>query len=449
MFELLVPPEPAQLEAAGGDRARYDREVRPGLMLAAVKELRESGVEPDLWKIEGLEDREDCARIGAAVRSGGRDAVSCVVLGRGADAPAVERWLRAGAGVPGYVGFAVGRTIWWDAVGRYVAGAADRERPPRPSPEPIGASSTSTRPPPAENRRSDTVSEIESEIASQPAAWREAERRAVRARESLPPGGARVVVLGCGTSLYVAQAYASLREAAGAGVTDAFPASEVPLGRDVDGAVAVSRSGTTTEVARALRGLPAGVPTVAITAVAGTPVPEAASASILLEFADERSVVQTRFATATLALLRASLGEDLTSAIADAELALGRPLVPDLDRFEHFVFLGRGWAVGLANEAALKMREAAGAWTESYPAMEFRHGPISVAGPSSLVWALGDVPADLLENARSTGATVVEPELDPMAELIVIQRTAVALAALRGLDPDRPRHLTRSVVLPG
>ena len=127
MFELLVPPEPAQLEAAGGDRARYDREVRPGLMLAAVEELRESGVEPDLWKIEGLEDREDCARIGAAVRSGGRDAVSCVVLGRGADAPAVERWLRAGAGVPGYIGFAVGRTIWWDAVGRYVAGAADRD----------------------------------------------------------------------------------------------------------------------------------------------------------------------------------------------------------------------------------------------------------------------------------------------------------------------------------
>jgi myo-inositol catabolism protein IolC len=126
MFELLVPPEGVQLEAVGGDRARFDRAIRPGLMLAAIDELRGRGVEPDLWKIEGLDDPESCARIGAAVRSGGHDRVSCVVLGRGADEAAVDRWLEAGAGVAGYVGFAVGRTIWWKAIEEYVAGSIDR-----------------------------------------------------------------------------------------------------------------------------------------------------------------------------------------------------------------------------------------------------------------------------------------------------------------------------------
>jgi fructoselysine-6-P-deglycase FrlB-like protein len=293
------------------------------------------------------------------------------------------------------------------------------------------------------------VTDVEREIASQPDVWRAATARAAEARGILPPDGARIVAVGCGTSLYVSQAYASLREAAGGGVTDAFPASEVPMARDVDAVVAISRSGTTTEVARVLERLPEQVPSVAITAVAGTPVPEAASATILLEFADERSVVQTRFATTVLALLRACLGEDLEAPIADAGRALERPLPAGLERFEHFVFLGHGWTAGLANEAALKMREAARAWSESYPAMEFRHGPISVAGPASLVWALGDVPGDLLDDVRATGATVVESQLDPMAELVVIQRAAVALAESRGFDPDRPRHLTRSVVLPG
>ena len=114
------------------------------------------------------------------------------------------------------------------------------------------------------------------------------------------------------------------------------------------------------------------------------------------------------------------------------------------------MFLGRGWTVGLANEAALKMREASGAWAESYPAMEYRHGPISVAGTRSAVWPLGDVEPDLLQDVAATGATIVDHGLgaiDPMAELILVQRTAVALAEARGLDPDRPRHLTRSVVL--
>ena len=116
--------------------------------------------------------------------------------------------------------------------------------------------------------------------------------------------------------------------------------------------------------------------------------------------------------------------------------------------FDRFVFLGRGWTVGLANEAALKMREAALATTESYPAMEYRHGPISVAGPATLVWLLGESDDALVRDIEVVGATVVVRGLDPMAELILIQRMAVSLAESKGLDPDHPRNLTRSVVLP-
>jgi len=126
LFELLVPPTQEQLDRAGGDRGRVDREQRPGLMLAAISELRSRGVEPDVWKIEGLDDPEDCNRIAEATREGGRDRVACVVLGRGADEEAVARWLRAGAGVPGYLGFAIGRTIWWEATDRYLKGSTDR-----------------------------------------------------------------------------------------------------------------------------------------------------------------------------------------------------------------------------------------------------------------------------------------------------------------------------------
>ena len=169
---------------------------------------------------------------------------------------------------------------------------------------------------------------------------------------------------------------------------------------------------------------------------------------MLLPFADEESIVQTRFATTALALLRAHFGEDLEPAIADAERCLGLPLPLDPSDFEHFVFLGAGWTVGLAFEAALKFREAAGAWAEAYPAMEYRHGPISVAGSGSLVWFLGPAGADLIADIEATGATVLAGTLDPMAELLQIQRAAVALAQARGLDPDQPQHLTRSVVLP-
>ena len=294
------------------------------------------------------------------------------------------------------------------------------------------------------------MSEIAREIASQPSCWRQASAVASAAAATLPQHGERVAVVGCGTSWFVAQAFASLRESGGAGETDAFTASEMPAGRTYDTVLAISRSGTTTEVERLLARVGGGTRTLAICGVDGTPIPEAATDRLILSFADERSVVQTRFATSTLALLRAHLGEDVEAMAADGERVLASDLPFDPGAFDHFVFLGRGATVGLANEAALKFREAAGAWSESYPAMEYRHGPISVARPGSAIWPIGDVEADLLDDAGSTGATVVGSGMDgvdPMAELIAIQRAAVALATQRGLDPDHPRHLTRSVVL--
>lgn len=289
------------------------------------------------------------------------------------------------------------------------------------------------------------MSETVQEIASQPACWRHAAGLAPAFAADLPAPGERTAVVGCGTSWFIAQAYAALREEAGMGETDAFTATEFP-GRRYDRLVAISRSGTTTEVARLVEAT--ALPTTAISAVPGTPVPDAADVTVFLEFADERSVVQTRFATTTLALLRASLGLDVQAvAAADAQLAIDGELPHDPAAFDHFVFLGHGWTVGLANEAALKMREAAQAHTEAYPAMEYRHGPISLAGPSTLVWILGSPDPTVADAVASTGATVHAASLDPMAELVLIQRTAVALADTRGLDPDHPRNLTRSVVL--
>jgi myo-inositol catabolism protein IolC len=127
LFELLVPAEPHQLATVDGDAARYDQEVRPGLVVRAIGELQQAGVEPDIWKLEGLDRREDCAAVAEAARTGGRDRVVCVVLGRGADQAAVEGWLRAASGVPGYAGFAIGRSIWWDPLRAFVDGEAGRD----------------------------------------------------------------------------------------------------------------------------------------------------------------------------------------------------------------------------------------------------------------------------------------------------------------------------------
>lgn len=297
------------------------------------------------------------------------------------------------------------------------------------------------------------MSVTESEIISQPEMWEQAAALLPAVADRLPAPGRRLAVIGCGTSYFIAQSIAVLREAQGLGETDAFVASEMPLGRGYDDVLAISRSGTTTEVVRALDALPPAMPSLVISAVADTPVVQAAEDSVLLDFADERSIVQTRFATCVLALMRAHLGEDLTPAIAQARSALaqtaGQTVLPvDATDFEQFVFLGHGWSVGVASEAALKFREASLSWAESYPAGEYRHGPISVAGPRTLVWLIGVSDESLSYDIKATGATVRVATADPMAELVTIQLAAVALAQARGLDPDNPQHLRRSVVLP-
>jgi 5-dehydro-2-deoxygluconokinase len=113
MFELLVPATPIQLERFGGNKKDYDLELRPDLMVWAITGLQDAGIEPDVWKIEGIDRPEDCARVVAASRRGGRDGVGCIVLGRGEDDVKVGQWLKTAAAVPGFIGFAVGRTSFW------------------------------------------------------------------------------------------------------------------------------------------------------------------------------------------------------------------------------------------------------------------------------------------------------------------------------------------------
>ena len=127
MFELLVPPEKAQLERVKGDKKAYDSEIRPLLMVHAIEQLQDAHVEPDVWKIEGLDRRKDCERIVTAARHGGRDKVSCIILGRGEDEHKVREWLTTAAGVTGFIGFAVGRTDFWEPLVQWHNGRSTRE----------------------------------------------------------------------------------------------------------------------------------------------------------------------------------------------------------------------------------------------------------------------------------------------------------------------------------
>jgi myo-inositol catabolism protein IolC len=126
LFELLVPAEDAQLETVGGDSERYDAELRPELMRRAIAEIQDIGIDVDIWKIEGVDERSDCEMLVAQARTGGRDGVVCVVLGRGADDAKVDQWLTAAAPVDGFIGFAIGRSIWWDPLKAYVDGKIER-----------------------------------------------------------------------------------------------------------------------------------------------------------------------------------------------------------------------------------------------------------------------------------------------------------------------------------
>ena len=291
------------------------------------------------------------------------------------------------------------------------------------------------------------MSHLTDEIASQPECWTKAIEAAASAGSSLPASGARVAAIGCGSSLNVARCYATLREAAGHGETDAFPASEIPPTRRYDHMVFISRTGTTTEVLDALAQARPGIRTTAVSADPGSPLARQATAAVLLDFSAERSVVSSRFITSAIVLLRAHLGADLRTLPDAAARELARPLPPGLAERSEFTFLGRGWAAAVADEAALKLREAARTWAESYPALEYRHGPISVSDASTVVWALGQVPPSLLADARRTGAMVIAPAGDPLVGLIGAQRLAATLAGRKGLDPDQPRALSRSVIL--
>jgi fructoselysine-6-P-deglycase FrlB-like protein len=291
------------------------------------------------------------------------------------------------------------------------------------------------------------LSDIEQEVSSEPASWERAVAKAPEVGEFVQNPAAHVVVLGCGTSYYMAQAFARLREDGG-GVTDAFVASEVPSFRSCDRIVAISRSGTSSELVHALERARGRIPITAVTGVAGTPVDKLAEETVLLDFADERSVVQTRFATSTMMLLRAALGQNVTTAIIAGRRALAAELPSGAKESHHFVFLGHGWTIGLASEAALKLREASGVFAEAFPALEYRHGPISSAGPGTVVWMFDGGDGDLADDVAQTGAAVVKRRFDPVAELVLVHRMAVVLAQREGRDPDRPPFLTRSVVRP-
>lgn len=300
------------------------------------------------------------------------------------------------------------------------------------------------------------------EIASQPDTWLQAVESLGLFSDVLPQRGERVAVVGCGTSWFMALAYAELRESGGHGETDAFAASEFPYGRTYDRVLAITRSGTTTEVLDLLARLKGVTRTGVITADPESPVMRTADGVAVLGFADEESVVQTRFATTTLVLLRAHLEAEgalpagtrpVGPAIADARRAIAVSLDAEVCVAEQFTFLGTGWTYGLALEAGLKMREAAGAWTEAYPAMEYRHGPVSITGPGRVAWVFGPTPQGLDGDVTRAGGTLVAGsgnapgDLDPLADLILAQRLAVHLAEARGYDPDRPRNLSRSVIL--
>lgn len=302
-----------------------------------------------------------------------------------------------------------------------------------------------------ENAKAGPLGRLTSEeVASQPSCWKIALQQGRERPTGLPAHGERVLVLGCGTSYYLGAAYAWLREAAGHGLTDALIASEVPTRlRDYDRVVVISRSGTTKEVLQAFEKVPSGTPVTAIVGDLATPVAEAATDVVDLSYADEQSVVQTRFPTSLLTLLRAHLGEspDVLSGLADeAAAVIAGPVTEAAPR--QLVVLGTGWAAALAQEAALKCRESAGMWAEAYATGEYRHGPISVAGPGTLVWAMTPLSDQLVGALDETGATVHHGSHDPQVELVALQLHAVSWATASGRDPDVPIHLSRSVVTP-
>ena len=284
------------------------------------------------------------------------------------------------------------------------------------------------------------------EITTQPESWERAVAQAETELAGYPANGERVLIMGCGTSYYAAIAWAWIREQAGHGLTDAMIASEfTTLTRDYDRVIAISRSGTSVDVVEALERLD---PAVRLTAVLGdldTPIAARAHDIIDLSYADETSVVQTRFPTTLLTLVRARHGDgDLGALIEQGRAAVAAGADEEMPR--QLVVLGQGYAAALAQEAALKCRESAGLWAEAYATGEYRHGPISVAGPGTLVWGVTPIPPVVVEAVEATGAKVRQPTHEALAELVTLQFHAVAWADSVGRDANLPIHLSRSVM---
>lgn len=284
----------------------------------------------------------------------------------------------------------------------------------------------------------------DSEIASQPQIWAQVAEFAPSVLTLLPKKGERVAITGCGSSWFMAMSYAALRESLGMGETDVWVSSEFNFDRKYDRVIALSRSGTTTEVVETISKVSA--PSVVITAIENSSISEFTSEEIVMPFADEKSVLQTRWATAALGLLRISLGFNLRSIINDAESALAAP-IDNLVELEQISFLGRGWCYGIAQEAALKTRESAQFWAEAYPALDYRHGPLSISQPGRGVWIFGAAPDSLKKDIKATGAHLEFSGIDPMADLIRAQRVAIGIAKRRGVNYDSPRGLARSIIL--
>jgi glucosamine--fructose-6-phosphate aminotransferase (isomerizing) len=302
------------------------------------------------------------------------------------------------------------------------------------------------------------MSLVEEDIYSTPAVLRQTLTRVEECDASL----SRVLVgpmvfLGCGSSYCVGTAAATLYEMERDSPAQGMIASQY-RSRPAWTHVAISRTGRTTELIEAMsRARRAQALVALIRGDPGSPAEEYADVVLPLEFAPEQGVVQTRFVTASMLALRLLIGSAEARRTLDAipyqvERALDTFDPTPLASFEHVVFLGRDWRYGLALAGALALQETALLMSEGHQTMDYRHGPISMADETSLIWCL-DPPDDpmsaaVLEDAHQTGATIRCTGDDPLASLAQIQLLAVRIAEARGVDPDAPRHLKRTIVLP-
>ena len=283
---------------------------------------------------------------------------------------------------------------------------------------------------------------LQEEILTQPDDWARVVSRVDEARAALPPVGARLAVVGCGTSFYMAQAYAALRERAGQGETDAFAASEHRLHRAYDAVLVITRSGTTTEVLEVLTGSAARDADHGDRRRRPAPRPPSWPTCDPAErggrAVGRADPVRHDGARPAAGLARRGPHRRHRGRARGAGRGRGAGLAGLADA-EQLTFLGRGWTVGLAEEAGLKLRESAQFWTESYPAMEYRHGPISIAAPGRATWAFGEVPEGLADQVAATGAHFEHRDIDPMADLVRVHRLCLAKARQADVDPDHPR----------